>query len=378
VFQAADELRRAAKPRRLAWLAGALLGASCARFGYELEGEAGQLPGVQLDQLDAGAAGQGGMAQAASGAGGAAGASGATAGSGSGGSVPFGGSGGASGGASGASAGFVPPSCNRWGTFAPAELVTGLGPDVYVKPAPSADGSLLLLAHSNNGQAEILSATRDGRGPAFSPATRLPNVNTSDASARGTPFLSADSLTLFYYSNQAGGVGNRDLYATSRASVGEEFFPGSIVPNVNSPGVDHMPSLTADELTLAFISQRDQGNNDIWLAERSARSAAFGAPRSLAVNTAGNEESPALSADGLELVFASDRAGGRGGLDLWRSTRARRQDEFSSPVNLSELNTTDDEHEVALSADGVELFFVVDGAATSSVRLVHSLRSCLD
>jgi len=140
-----------------------------------------------------------------------------------------------------------------------------------------------------------------------------------------------------------------------------------------------MPSLTADELYLAFISQRDRGGNDIWIAERSTRSSAFGSPRALAaLNTASNEESPVLSVDGLELLFASDRAGGRGGLDLWRSTRARRQDDFSPPANLSALNTADDEHEAGLSADGVELFFVVDGGTTTSVRLFHSLRSCLD
>ena len=359
VFQAAGELRRAARLLRV-WLPGALLAASCARYGYELEGEAGRVPDLRLGQVDASAAAQ--VPSAASGAGG----------------MPGAGTAGTSGAGAGG-AGVLLPSCTTWGPFAAPELVTGLGADVYVKPAPSADGSVLLVAHSNNGQAEILSATRSGRGPAFSAAVPLSNLNSSDGSARGTPFLSADGLTLYYYSNQAGGVGNRDLYASSRASPSAEFFPGSLLQNVNSPAVDHMPSLSADELLLVFISQRDQGNNDIWSAERSQRRSAFGAARALSeLNTSLNEESPALSADGLELVFASDRGGGRGGLDLWRSTRARRQDAFSPPLNLSALNTTDDEHEVALSADGVELFFVLDGNAATSVRLFHSLRNCLD
>jgi hypothetical protein len=329
------QLRLGSARQRLGWLPGLPLALGCARFGYELDRG---VPELRIDQLDASApadAEQLSMSTAP-----------------------------------------ADSVCRSWGPFGAAEDVVGLGPDAYLKPAPSADGSLLLVARSNAGQAELLSATRSGRGPVFSAATPLTSLSSGDGTARGTPFLSGDGLRLYYYSNQAGGVGNRDLYSSTRATSSDEFLPGELMLNVNSAEVDHMPSLTADELYLAFISQRGNGNNDIWVSDR-VLGAAFSTPRALAqVDTIDNEESPTLSADGLELIFASDRSPGQGGLDLWRSTRPRREANFSRPLNLSGLNGPADEHEVALSADGAELFFVIDAGA--SVRLVHALRSCLD
>lgn len=49
---------------------------------------------------------------------------------------------------------------------------------------------------------------------------------------------------------------------------------------------------------------------------------------------------PAVSEDGNTLVFASNMAGGYGGVDLWMSTYERRSDSWSLPVNLGpQINT---------------------------------------
>jgi hypothetical protein len=68
--------------------------------------------------------------------------------------------------------------------------------------------------------------------------------------------------------------------------------------------------------------------------------------------------SPALSGDGLILVFASSRAGTSGPYDLWMSTRATVQDPWDSPVNLgATVNSAAGELECSMSADGLALFF---------------------
>jgi len=76
------------------------------------------------------------------------------------------------------------------------------------------------------------------------------------------------------------------------------------------------------------------------------------------INTAANEQGPALSNDGLSLYFGSDRAGGFGIFDLWVSHRACVDCPWESPVNLgATVNTAAGETEPSLSIDGHLLFF---------------------
>jgi hypothetical protein len=52
------------------------------------------------------------------------------------------------------------------------------------------------------------------------------------------------------------------------------------------------------------------------------------------VNTPSLDGCPILSPDGLSLYIASDRPGGRGGLDIWVAHRASKSAPFGAPVNL--------------------------------------------
>jgi hypothetical protein len=80
----------------------------------------------------------------------------------------------------------------------------------------------------------------------------------------------------------------------------------------------------------------------------------LGAP----INSASSDQSPALSADGLSLYFASDRPGGLGGVDLWVSHRATPDSPWETPVNLGPaINGHDIETGPDLSGDGHLLFF---------------------
>ena len=67
---------------------------------------------------------------------------------------------------------------------------------------------------------------------------------------------------------------------------------------------------------------------------------------------------PNVSRDGLEMVFASDRAGGAGAMDIYRTTRASTADAWSAPVNLGpNVNTAAAETRPSLSGDGHRLHF---------------------
>ena len=117
------------------------------------------------------------------------------------------------------------------------------------------------------------------------------------------------------------------------------------------------------------------------------------------INTAALEGCPSVSPDGLSLYFASNRAGGFGGLDIYVSHRARRHDPWGAPVNLgSAINTAGDEfcptplrdrltllfvstrQDLATHCGGSDIYrsTVVEGAWTTPVNLGCSLNSAAD
>lgn len=81
------------------------------------------------------------------------------------------------------------------------------------------------------------------------------------------------------------------------------------------------------------------------------------------INTPSWESQPCLSFDGRVLIFSSTREGGKGGSDLWISIYA--EDGWSAPSNLTELNTAADEKSPFLHADGRTLFFASNGREES-------------
>lgn len=76
----------------------------------------------------------------------------------------------------------------------------------------------------------------------------------------------------------------------------------------------------------------------------------------LALSSPNDDSDPELRADGLELFFHSNRPG-EGGFDLYRSVRASRDDVFGAPIPLTTVNTAGDEMGPALTADGLTLLF---------------------
>ena len=86
----------------------------------------------------------------------------------------------------------------------------------------------------------------------------------------------------------------------------------------------------------------------------------FGPPENLGatINTAGFDGGPALSSDGLDLLFVSDRPGGNGGGDLWVARRQSPDAPFEPPANLGVgVNAVANEGAPTLSGDGLTLLF---------------------
>ena len=126
--------------------------------------------------------------------------------------------------------------------------------------------------------------------------------------------------------------------------------PVNLGPVVNSAFNDQHPSISRDNLSLYFVSNRPGGfgGNDIWVTHRATRDDPWGAPQNLGavINTSSSDFAPNLTTDGHHLYLNSDRPGGCGGSDLYVAQRRDKDDDFGwgRPENLGcSVNTIYDE-----------------------------------
>jgi hypothetical protein len=167
-----------------------------------------------------------------------------------------------------------------------------------------------------------MSTRRNTAEPWGAPENLGPTVNS--ASDDGQPCIAADGLTLIFASTRPGGRGSWDLWVSTRPRIGEPWgTPANLGPTVNDGVQDRFPSLSADGLTLVFASDRGcgQGWHDLWMSTRRSTGEPWGRPVNLgaAINSAHVETGSALSADSRMLYFDSTRPGGQGGRDLWQA-----------------------------------------------------------
>jgi len=116
--------------------------------------------------------------------------------------------------------------------------------------------------------------------------------------------------------------------------------PVNLGPLINTAYNEQHPALSKDGLSLYFTSNRPggYGADDLWVSQRVSMDDAWGTPQNLGpiINTGAIEFSPAFSRDGHWLLFHSDRPGGFGGVDIWASHRVDIHDDFAweTPINL--------------------------------------------
>lgn len=190
------------------------------------------------------------------------------------------------------------------------------------------------------------------------PVNLGPVVNSGDLDS--TPSISADDLTLYFYSDRSGGLGGRDMWSTTRSTTSDPWgTPTNLGTPVNTSSNEASPSISSDGLTLFF--EHGIGNPDIWMSARPTTSDPWGTPVNLGptVNSSVLDADPEISADGLTLVFGSERSGGVGGRDLWMTTRPTTSDPWGAPDNLGPtVNSSGLDEGASLSSDGLTLFFM--------------------
>ena len=156
-------------------------------------------------------------------------------------------------------------------------------------------------------------------------------------------------------------VGSQDASAGETDAVAEVWVPfGSVSlfpPLASTPASQADPTLTADELELYFSSNPNT-DWDIWVVKRASSTAQWVPPSQVAeLSSDSLDETPEVSADGLTIYLASDRAGGSAGEHLWVSHRATRAASWDPPVPVTDFVGGDTDLAPTLSHDQLLMVF---------------------
>jgi Tol biopolymer transport system component len=115
-------------------------------------------------------------------------------------------------------------------------------------------------------------------------------------------------------------------------------------------------TLSGDGQRIVWASNREGGAGgwDLWQA--TLQDKRWTQPQPLVLNSSADEVDPYLSADGRWLYFASNRKGGRGGFDIYRAPLAADGSIGAPQVLGPSINSRRDERSPALADDGRLLF----------------------
>lgn len=166
---------------------------------------------------------------------------------------------------------------------------------------------------------------------------------------------------------------------TSRAAGLQTTKPVCLPEPINDEYYDGGPTVTGDGLALYFASNRPGGRGglDIWVSRRASQSDLWGPPVNLdVVNTAGHEYTGAVSRDERELYFSRADVDGLQS-DIWVTTRSTIQDNWAEPVKLGSAVNSERwfEDDPFISADKLELYF--DSNRTGMWQVFVSRRGAL-
>jgi outer membrane protein OmpA-like peptidoglycan-associated protein/tetratricopeptide (TPR) repeat protein len=249
---------------------------------------------------------------------------------------------------------------------------TNMGPNVNTPdyeyfPVLTADGQTLVFTR-NKRRSEAMDYQEDfyisllNKEGQWGQAMNIGDpINTDDN--EGAQTMTADGQQLFFTGcNRKGGLGSCDIYRSLRE--GRSWSrPENLGQPVNSNKWESQPSISSDGNTLYFSSNRagGKGGSDIWVTQLGTNGV-WSEPRNLgdSINTDGAEETPFIHPDGRTLYFTSNGHVGLGGKDIY-VVRMKSDGSWSTPKNLGyPINTWQDEMGLFVDASGALAYFASD------------------
>ncbi len=169
--------------------------------------------------------------------------------------------------------------------------------------------------------------------------------------------ISGDGLTMAYMNE----LPFYHAVYISRYSQGEWTSPVNITPQIQSDGDQYVSSLSFDGNTL-YLTREDAFNSDIY--KSSFQNGKWSKSEPLPgqdINTKYWESHASISHDGKTLYFTSNRKGGFGEMDIYKTT-LQGNSQWSQPVNLGNvINSVLNEDTPFITENDSVLYFSSQG-----------------
>lgn len=195
------------------------------------------------------------------------------------------------------------------------------------------------------------------------------SVNSTDADY--SPVVTADGATMIFTSRRKGSTGGEtydggkyfeDIYITNL--VGGKWTDAENIGNpINTNGNEATVGITIDGQNI-LIYKDDNGDGNIYKTHLNGDTWTSPEKLNSSINSKYWEPSAFINADGNTMYFTSNRPGGFGGRDIYKSELTDKGD-WGKAVNLGQsINTEFDEDAPFLHPDGITLFFSSTGHKT--------------
>jgi len=260
-------------------------------------------------------------------------------------------------------------------------------------PSVTADGTRLIFTSDRPLLVGDMKAPKDPKDPGvlydnvymcnwdsainnWAPAYPIDNVNEPYAYTSCTS-ISPDGNYIFLYKNDLHGpsIGG-DIYISKKSKTGKYGAPVSIGKPVNTSYYEDGACLSPDGNTIYFVSERPGGfgGGDIYKSDKIGRNK-WAEPENLGpvVNSIYDEGAPFMAADGHTLFFSSDGHASMGGYDIFK-TSMNDSGKWSVPANLGyPINTVNNEKGFTLSADGRTAYISTDRKGGEGKRDIYMI-----
>lgn len=179
------------------------------------------------------------------------------------------------------------------------------------------------------------------------------------------PVLTGDEEQIYFTKRQGAHPRyDENIYMSKKDDQGNWIPPYSLSSNINTANNEGTCTISADGKILILTSCQGRGSLgscDLYISFREGND--WSRPVNLGpnVNSQHWDSQPSLSADGRKLYFVSERPGGIGGRDIWLS-QLDENNEWLPAVNLgNSINTERDEVSPFIHVNGQTLFFASKG-----------------
>ncbi len=255
---------------------------------------------------------------------------------------------------------------------------------VAYAPTISGDGNTLIFQRQNEKAYELVECrSENGKWVDYKPIRIFTNSGfDSEMALIGGPSLSFDGNTLYFFRDNNGS----DLLYSKRTEIGWSVAEAIPYP-VKSAGYEGFPSVSPDETALYFVRQNLNGPKSAELKKeghkfclsifvsRKNESGTWGNPVALPYPINKDcEKSPKILVDGKTLLFSSNRPGGKGGYDIYRSLLDN-SGNWGYPEPLDFLNTAQDDQLPSVDANMDRIYFTHNNNEIRSIPIPDQFRS---